>query len=63
MGVFWLFFYENIFRPRHNSAIIIHKNPNENNVHTLLNELFSINKKRNERTLKENLVNKNIKFG
>ena len=43
--------------------MISHKNPNEKNVYTLLNDLFSINKRRNERTLKEYLVNKNIKFG
>ena len=46
-GVFQLYFYENLFGPRSDSAILSHETSNKYTVQTLQNELLSFNKETN----------------
>ena len=48
-GLFQLYFYKNLFDPDGNSKILNDKHLTKKAIETLLNEIFSTNKKENER--------------
>ena len=51
-GIFQLYFYKNLFDPSIQCLILQHKNLNTETIKTLLNEIFTIETKENERRIK-----------
>ena len=52
-GLSQLYFYENLFNPKANSKIQNHKKMTKRTTETLLNELFSLNREDNEKTIEQ----------
>ena len=52
-GIFQIYFYQNLFNPEENSKIQGNAKLNKKTVETLLNELFSLDDKENEKKMEE----------
>ena len=52
-GIFQIYFYENLFNPDENSKIQNETKFKKTTVETLLNELFSLDDKENEKKMNE----------
>ena len=52
-GIFQIYFYQNLFNPEENSKIQGNAKLNKKTVETLLNELFSLDHKENEKKMEE----------
>ena len=52
-GIFQIYFYQNLFNPDQNSKIQSETKLNKKTVETLLNELFSLDDKKNEIKMEE----------
>ena len=47
-GLFQLYFYKNIFNPQEKSKIINHETLNKRTIEAIMNEIFTIDVKKNE---------------
>ena len=59
-GIFQLYFYYNLFNPLANSSIIEHSVLSKNAIEKLLNEIFSLDKDVNEKTVTQFALKYNI---
>ena len=57
LNISTLLFSEKFFGPKHESIIVNHKNLNKKTLQTLLNKLFSLDKKNNENIMQEYIAN------
>ena len=60
--LFQLYFYENRFNPEQNSKIQNNERLTKKTIETLLNQLFSLNKKDNEQIVEQHAVDMNIQL-
>ena len=60
-GIFQLYFYYNLFNPLATSSIIEHTVLSKNAVEKLLNEIFSLDKEANEKTVTQFALKHNIR--
>ena len=60
-GIFQLYFYYNLFNPLANSSIIEHTVLSKNAVEKLLNEIFSLDRDTNEKTVTQFALKHNIR--
>ena len=61
-GIFQIYFYQNLFNPDQNSKIQSETKLNKKTVETLLNELFSLDDKKNEIKMEEYVNHLGVKI-